>query len=87
MGVIPRFVKRLGKELIPFTTGKRINSLSFLKKLSGIYKHMFFTPLILIQGMVLQKDSDIFTWRNGGNIHHDVIYSNERLKIGQMSTN
>lgn len=50
--------------------------------------HMCFTPLILIQGMFLQKVSDIFTKRGGGNIHCDVIiYSNEELKIGQMSTN
>lgn len=86
MGVIPSLVKRLGKELISFTTGK-INSFSFLKKLSGIYMHMFFTPLILIQETLLQKDSDIFTKRSGENIHCDFIYSNEELKIRHMSTN
>lgn len=52
MGVIPSLVKKLGRELISFTTGK-INSFSFLKKLSGIYMHMLFTSLILIQGTLL----------------------------------
>lgn len=52
MGVIPSLVKKLGRELISLTTGK-INSFSFLKKLSGIYMHMLFTSLILIQGTLL----------------------------------
>lgn len=88
MGVIPRLVKRLGKELISFTTGKRINSLSFLKTLSGIDMHMFFYTTNFNSRNVSTESLRYFYKRSGGNIHCDVIiYTKEELKISQMSTN